>query len=107
MITDRDIAIRGVAKGLDAKSTKVEVCMTRDIKFCYDDEDVSSIAANMQRQHVRRLPVLSRDKKLVGVVSLGDLAVRSTDKEAIAKATQGVSEHTAMHSQTGREMPRG
>jgi CBS domain-containing protein len=73
MITDRDIAIRGIAtgKGPDAKVRDV---MSRDVKYCFDDEEIDEVLHNMGDLQVRRLPVLNRGKRLVGIISLGDLA---------------------------------
>lgn len=74
MITDRDIAIRGIAMGLGPK-TPVGDIMSRDVKYCYDDEDTSHVLTNMGHMQLRRLPVVDREKRLVGIVSLGDLAM--------------------------------
>ena len=73
IITDRDIAVRGVAngKGPDAKVRKV---MTREIKYCFEDQDVDDVLNNMAEIRVRRLPVVNRSKRLVGILSLGDIA---------------------------------
>ncbi|MGP0175167.1 CBS domain-containing protein [Pseudomonas sp. NCHU5208] len=73
MITDRDIAIRAVAAGLDG-DTPVRQVMSGQVRYCFDDEDVEHVAANMADIQVRRLPVLNREKRLVGVVSLGNIA---------------------------------
>jgi len=73
MVTDRDIAIRGVAQGMDA-NTPVRRVMTPNIRYCFDDEDVQQVASNMADIHLRRLPVMDRNKRLVGMVSLGNLA---------------------------------
>ena len=75
MVTDRDIAIRGVGRRCDP-DTPVEEVMTKEIKYCFDDEDADEVLDNMADLQIRRLPVLSRDKRLVGIVSLGDLATR-------------------------------
>ena len=72
MITDRDIAIRGVAMGKGPEASIREV-MSTDVKYCFDDEDVEDVLHNMGDLQVRRLPVLNRDKRLIGIVSLGDL----------------------------------
>ena len=89
MITDRDIAVRAVAerKGPD---TPVREVMTADIKYCYDDEDLEHVAKNMAELQVRRLPVVNRDKRLVGIVALGDVAL-SEGKKAAGKAVKGIS----------------
>ncbi len=73
MITDRDIAIRAVAKGLDC-DTPVREVMSNTIRYCFDDESVQDVAQNMAENEMRRMPVLNREKRLVGVVSLGNIA---------------------------------
>ena len=83
MITDRDITVRGVAQGYDPKTARVQEVMTPEVIYCFDDEDVKDVAKKMEEKQVRRLPVLNREKRLVGIVSLGDLAVR-TGKEKLA-----------------------
>ena len=95
MITDRDIAIRGVAKG-KGLTAKVRDVMTEDVKYCFEDQDIEEVARNMADIQVRRLPVLNRDKRLVGILSLGDIAVSRDGKEA-GDALRGISrpgEHT-------------
>lgn len=74
MITDRDIVVRVVANGKDPSTTKVADCMSEGISYCYDDEDIEAIAHKMASVQVRRLPVVNRNKKLVGIVSLSDMA---------------------------------
>src|SRR5205823_1716246 len=74
MITDRDIAIRAVAQGKGPDTPVREVMSTEKVLYCYDDEDLAHVAQNMAEQQVRRLPVVDRDKRLVGIVSLGDMA---------------------------------
>ena len=75
MITDRDIAVRAVGQGRDPKSTKVRDAMSEGIVYIYDDQDVEEAARLFETKKIRRLPVLNHDKRLVGMVSLGDLAV--------------------------------
>ncbi|MGE4131977.1 MAG: CBS domain-containing protein [Bdellovibrionales bacterium] len=74
VITDRDIAIRAVARGLDPSSAKVKEVCSNDVLYCFDDQTVEDVAHNMGDNQIRRLPVLNRQKRMVGVVSLGDLA---------------------------------
>lgn len=81
MITDRDITIRVVAEGLDPKTTKVIDCMSEGISYCYEDEDVEAIARKMASVQVRRLPVVNRSKKLVGIVSLTDMARKAKNEK--------------------------
>jgi CBS domain-containing protein len=73
-VTDRDIVIRGVAEGCDINECRARDVMTKDIVWCFEDEDVSAIARKMQENEVRRMLILNRDKRLVGVVSLGDVS---------------------------------
>ena len=89
-VTDRDIAIRGVAAGKDLSAPVSEV-MTGRILYCFDDEEVEDVAANMAKNQVRRLPVLTREKHLCGIVSLGDIATSESDGAA-ANALSDISE---------------
>jgi CBS domain-containing protein len=99
MITDRDIAVRAVAQGR-GPDTSVREVMTDDVKYCYEDDDTDDVARNMADIQVRRLPVLTRDKRLVGIISLGDMAV--TDEAGKAgEAVAGISQPGGQHSQTG------
>jgi CBS domain-containing protein len=98
MITDRDIAVRAVAAGR-GPDTPVRDVMTHDVKYCYEDEDLNHVAKNMADLRVRRLPVLNRDKRLVGILSLGDLAL-TQGKQAAGEAVTGVSRHGGPHSHT-------
>src|SRR5579863_2083486 len=91
MITDRDIAIRGDGHGRDPTRTTVREVMTREsVKYCFEDEDIDHVANNMAQLQVRRLPVLNREKRLVGIVSLSDISHRS-DASAAGDALRGVS----------------
>lgn len=74
MVTDRDITIRAVAEGLDIQNTPARDVMTAKTYYCFDDQDVEEVCNNMGEIQVRRLPVVNRDKRLVGIVSMGDLA---------------------------------
>jgi len=98
MITDRDIAVRGVAegKGPDARIREV---MSTDVKYCFDDEEADDVLRNMSDLKVRRLPVVNRDKWLVGIISLGDLAMNGEAAQA-GEALGGISQPGGEHSQT-------
>lgn len=93
MITDRDIAIRGVAKGR-TPDTPVRDVMTADVKYCFEDEEVENVARNMADIQVRRLPVVNREKRLVGIIAIADLAANE-DLEVVGAAVSGISEPTA------------
>jgi CBS domain-containing protein len=99
MLTDRDIAVRAVAQG-KGPDAKVRDAMTPDVKYCFEDEDLDAVVRSMGEQKVRRLPVMGRDKRLVGIVSLGDVAVYADSKQTDA-AVSAVSEPGGPHSQTG------
>ena len=92
MITDRDITVRATSLSLDPATTRVADVMTPGIHFCFEDHDVSEAAAIMKEKQIRRLPVLSRDKRLVGIVSLGDLAVQTRDDMLSGETLERVSE---------------
>ena len=89
-ITDRDIAIRGVAKGKDG-STKVRDVMSEGIAWVFEDESVEDAAKKMSQRQVRRLPVVNRNKRLVGIVALGDFAVQSSEIRPAAEALSEIS----------------
>lgn len=74
MVTDRDIVLRAVARGLDPMQTRARDVMSPDVQYCFDDSDIEDCASMMSDHQIRRLVVLDRNKRLVGIVSLGDLA---------------------------------
>jgi CBS domain-containing protein len=90
MITDRDIAIRAVAHG-KSPATRIRDVMTDDVKYCFDDEDIHHVAGNMADIQVRRLPVVNRDKRLVGIIAIADIAV-SEEPVVVGEAVSGISE---------------
>jgi CBS domain-containing protein len=89
-ISDRDIAIRAVAEGKEA-GTKVRDVMSEGIIWAYEDNSVEQVATIMSKHQVRRLPVVDRDKRLVGIVALGDFAVESSEIQPAAKALSEIS----------------
>jgi CBS domain-containing protein len=99
MVTDRDIAVRGVAQG-KGPDTPVREVMTPDVKYCFEDEDIEQVARNMGDIQVHRLPVVNRDKRLVGILSLGDIAMGEGPRPA-GEAMSGISRPGGQHSQTG------
>ncbi|WP_072390818.1 CBS domain-containing protein [Hyphomicrobium sp. CS1GBMeth3] len=98
MITDRDIAIRAVAEG-KGPDTRVREVMSSDIKYCFDHEEIDNAARNMGDQQIRRLPVIDRNKRLVGILSLGDLAL-SRENGSANEALAGISRPGGAHSQS-------
>jgi CBS domain-containing protein len=97
MITDRDIAVRGVAKGYGPE-TPVRELMTNDVVCARTNDDVEEIASRMSDAQVRRLPVIDDEERLCGIVSLGDLS-RETDDQSAAQALEGVSKPGSQHQQ--------
>ena len=95
MITDRDIAIRAVAAG-KGPDTPVRDVMSKDVKYVFDDEDLEHVAKNMADIQVRRLPEVNREKRLVGIVSLGDIAQKEDNKTA-GETVSGVSKPGEQH----------
>lgn len=92
MLTDRDITVRATAEGRDPKATRVHEVMTPEVLYTFEDQDISEAARIMTEQQIRRLVVLNQAKKLVGIVSLGDLAVHTGDTHRAGETLEGVSE---------------
>jgi len=92
MLTDRDIVVRAVAEGRDPRDTPVSDVMTPQVRYCFEDQDVAEAARMMEEFQIRRLPILNRSKQLVGIVSLGDVAVRAGDDAVSGDTLKGVSE---------------
>jgi CBS domain-containing protein len=99
MITDRDIAVRAVSEGRGPQ-TPIREVMSSEVKYCYDDQSVDEITRNMADLRLRRLPVLNRSKRLVGILSLGDLAVAEQAQEEAGDALCGISRPGGQHSQS-------
>ncbi len=99
MITDRDIAVRAVAAGRGA-DTPIRDVMSGEVKYCYEDQTVDEVTQNMGELRIRRLPVLPRDKRLVGILSLGDLAIDETARDEAGEALGGISRPGGQHSQS-------
>ncbi len=100
MITDRDIAVRAVAAG-KSPNTKVREIMSGEVLYCFDDEELTHVSRNMSDMKVRRLPVVNRDKRLVGVISIGDLA-RNEQPTTVGRTVSRLSEPGGKHSQAAR-----
>jgi CBS domain-containing protein len=93
MVTDRDIVLRVIAEGGDVRTKVARDAMSPGILYCYPDDTVEAVLENMGGQQIRRLPVVDREKRLVGVVSLGDLAL-SGKRKAAGEALQEISQPT-------------
>jgi CBS domain-containing protein len=98
MITDRDIAVRAVATG-KGPDTPIREIMSTDVKYCFEDDELDEVALNMADIQVRRLPVLNDQKRLVGIISLGDIALTDGPSNA-GSALCGISEPGGEHSQS-------
>ena len=106
MVTDRDIAVRAVALGKGV-NTPVREVMSTEVRYCFEDEKVSDVADNMAHEQVRRLPVLDRNKQLVGILTIGDLAVSeegSPQLQKVGEALAGISHPGGAHSQSDDRM---
>jgi len=102
MITDRDIAVRAIARG-QGPDAAVRQAMTQDVKYVYEDQSIDEVCRNMANLQVRRLPVVNRDKRLVGILSLGDLAVKPDDPDEAGEALRGVSQPGGERSQSSQK----
>jgi CBS domain-containing protein len=91
IVTDRDIAVRGVAAGKAGDRTPVSEVMSQNVRSCFEDQDVDEVMDEMRDVQIRRIPVVSRDHKLVGIVSLGDVAERGTDDRRLAETLKDIS----------------
>jgi len=98
MLTDRDLVVRVMAQRRDPKAVRVGEAMTPEVSYCFEDDDVEKAARVMSQKQIRRLPILSSSKKLVGIVSLGDLAVHGMD----TKASGGILEQVSHPAQPKR-----
>jgi CBS domain-containing protein len=97
MVTDRDIAIRAVAIGKGPETTVGEV-MSSEVLYCHEDEEIAHVSRNMGEKQVRRLPVVDVEKRLVGILSLADVA--SLAEDTAGEALQGVTQPGGLHSQS-------
>ncbi len=90
ILTDRDIAVRSIADGRDPRQTTVRDVMTPDVLYCFDDQGVEEAIQVMKENQIRRLPILDQENRLIGIVSLGDLA-NFGDKELVGQALDRIS----------------
>ncbi|MBA3661162.1 MAG: CBS domain-containing protein [Gammaproteobacteria bacterium] len=91
-VTDRDIIIRGVAEGKDPNKTQVGEVMTQEIHYCFEDDALEKIVDQMETLQIRRLVVLNKDKRLVGIISLGDIATKSKNLKLSGELAEAVSQ---------------
>lgn len=97
MITDRDIAVRGVAEGC-GPDARVGDIMSQEVKYCFDDADTDEVLDNMAQIQVRRMPVVDHSKRLVGIVSLADLDRRSPNRSG--QTLRGITQPSGYHNQS-------
>ena len=91
-LTDRDIVMRSTAEGHDPRVTPVRQAMSADVVYCFEDQDTNEAAALMAEKQVRRLPILGRDARLTGVLSIGDVATRTPDDDLVGMAVEDISQ---------------
>jgi CBS domain-containing protein len=92
MVTDRDITIRATAEARDPDKTLVRDCMSPEVIYCFEDQSPQEAERIMEEKQIRRLPVLTREKQLAGVVALGDLATKSGDVQQVGRTIREISE---------------
>ena len=90
-LTDRDITVRATAEGRDPRKTTVSEIMSTDVAYCFEDQEIEEAMSLMEARQIRRLPILSREKRLIGIVSLGDLAVHAGQNELLGDTLKEVS----------------
>ena len=93
VLTDRDIIIRAIAKHKNPEEAKVKECMSSGSLTCYDDDDVKKAIKLMEDKQIRRLPIINHQNKIVGVVTIGDLALETHDQKLSGEILEKVSEH--------------
>ncbi|HXE55349.1 MAG TPA: CBS domain-containing protein, partial [Tepidisphaeraceae bacterium] len=98
LITDRDIAVRAIAEGKNPDACCVSEAMTPGLIYCYEDDDVQKAINLMEEKQIRRLPVMDHNQRLVGVVSLGDLATRQQNDQISGQVLQQVSQPSQPHA---------
>ena len=92
MITDRDIVVRSIAEGQDPKSTTVQEVMSKNVASCYEDQDVNEVVELMGQKQIRRMPVLDRKEKLVGILAIGDVVQEDSQATASGQALSQISQ---------------
>jgi CBS domain-containing protein len=95
MITDRDITIRATAEGRDPNTTPVQECMSPEVVYCFEEQSEADAERVMSEKQIRRLPILTREKQLAGIISLGDLATRTDQLQQTGRTLREISEPAA------------
>jgi CBS domain-containing protein len=92
IVTDRDLALKIVAKGLDAASTKIEVVMTHKVVTCLADDDLQKVMDTMSKRQLRRIPVINKNKKILGMISQADVAIHYDHPKRNAAMVKDISQ---------------
>lgn len=93
VVTDRDIIIRAVANHKNPEEAKVKDCMSSKASCCFEDDDIQKAVNLMEDKQIRRLPIINRQNKLVGVVTIGDLAIQAHNQKLSGEVIEKISEH--------------
>jgi len=91
VLTDRDITIRATADGRDPSKTKVSEVMSTDLAYCLEDQEVEEAVSVMEARQIRRLPIVNQDKRLIGIISLADIAVHVGDRDLSGETLEEIS----------------
>jgi CBS domain-containing protein len=91
MVTDRDITVRAVAESRDPDNTLVRDCMSPEVVYCFEDQSAQEAERLMEEKQIRRLPVLTSEKQLAGIIALGDLATKTGDIQQIGRTVREIS----------------
>ncbi len=91
MVTDRDIVLRGVAQGCVVDKAQLREVMSTDTQWCFEDQSLEEVSERMRDAQIRRVPVVDRDKQLVGMLSLGDIATRTHTEEETGETLEEIS----------------
>jgi CBS domain-containing protein len=94
IVTDRDLALKVIAAGLDGKSTHVETLMTRKVLTCHTDDDLQVAFNTMTKHQLRRLPVVDKENKIIGIIAQADVATRVNEPQETAAMVKGISRAT-------------
>jgi CBS domain-containing protein len=107
MVTDRDIIVRGVAQERDIRSTKLADVMSTNVRCAKEDQDVDEVLSQMAETQIRRMPVVDRQDKLVGIVSIGDIADKDPEDEESLAASLGDISSPAQPDRSGQSQASG
>ena len=91
VLTDRDITIRATADGRDPSKTEVSEVMSTDLAYCLEDQEVEEAVSVMEARQIRRLPIVNQDKRLIGIISLADIAVHVGDRDLSGETLEEIS----------------